>query len=126
MDSGITNKIRYMISYKRGDIVLVPFPFTDFSTLKQRPALVISSDAFNRSREDAILVAITSQHDSASKGGNYAIKGAEQKRSGLLREGVVLVGKIITIDQRLIRGRIGSLSPKVLEEIAKRISKIIG
>lgn len=114
-----------MTGYRRGDIVLVPFPFTDFSTLKQRPALVISSDAFNRSHEDVILVALTSQSGSASKGGNYHIKGAEQKRSGLLREGVVLVGKIITIDQRLIRGTLGTLSPKVLEEISKRISKII-
>ena len=114
-----------MIGYKCGDIVLVPFPFTDFSTLKQRPALVISSDSFNRSREDAILVAITSQSNSASKGGNYLIKGAEQKRSGLLGEGIVLVGKIITIDQRLIRNKIGTLSSKVLEEIFKRISKII-
>ena len=115
-----------MTGYKRGDIVLVPFPFTDFSTLKQRPALVISSDAFNRSREDVILVALTSQSNAASKGGNYAIKGAEQKRSGLLIEGVVLVGKIITIDQRLIRGKLGTLTPKVLEEISGRISKIIG
>lgn len=115
-----------MTGYKRGDIVLVPFPFTDFSTLKQRPALIISSDAFNRSREDVILVALTSQTESASKGGNYLIKGTEQKRSGLLREGVVLVGKIITIDQRLIRNRLGSLSPKTLVEISKRISKIIG
>lgn len=77
-----------MTDLKRGDIVIVPFPFTDFSTSKQRPALVISSDVFNRSREDAILVALTSQTDSASKGGNYLIKGPEQKRSGLLIEGV--------------------------------------
>ena len=115
-----------MTEYKRGDVVLVPFPFTDFSTLKQRPALVISSDAFNRSREDVILVALTSQNESASKGGNYRIKGAEQKRSGLLREGVALVGKIITIDQRLIRNRLGTLSPRTLAEVSKRISKIIG
>lgn len=114
-----------MTGYKRGDIVLVPFPFTDFSTLKQRPALVISSNSFNRSREDVILVAITSQIHSAAKGGNYSIKGSEQKRSGLLGEGVVLVGKIITIDQRLVRDRIGTLSPKILEEISGRILKII-
>ena len=114
-----------MTGHKRGDIVLVPFPFTDFSTLKQRPALIISSDAFNRSREDVILVALTSQTNSASKGGNYLVKGAEQKRSGLLREGVVLVGKIITIDQRLIRGTLGAFSPKALADISKRISKII-
>ena len=115
-----------MTGYKRGDIVLVPFPFTDFSTLKQRPALVISSNTFNNSREDVILVAITSQSNSASKGNNYPIRGAEQRHSGLLRDAVVLTGKLITIDQRLIRGKLGALSPKVLEEISKRIFKIIG
>lgn len=115
-----------MTEYRRGDIVLVPFPFTDFSTLKQRPALIISSDVFNQSREDVILVALTSQTESASKGGNYLVKGAERKRSGLLKDGVVLVGKIVTIDQRLIRSTLGTLSSKTLSVIFKRISGIIG
>ena len=48
-------------TYKRGDVVLVPFPFTDLSSSKRRPALIISSDSFNASNQDVILVAITSQ-----------------------------------------------------------------
>src|SRR5437867_5343585 len=47
--------------YKRGEIVLVPFPFTDLSSSKRRPALVVSSDWFNSSNQDLVLVAITSQ-----------------------------------------------------------------
>jgi mRNA interferase MazF len=47
--------------YKRGDIVLVPFPFTDLSSSKRRPALVISADAFNDRMEDVVVAAITSQ-----------------------------------------------------------------
>ncbi len=45
---------------KRGDIVLVPFPFTDLSSSKRRPALVVSPNAFNEQRQDLVLVAITS------------------------------------------------------------------
>ena len=47
--------------YRRGDIVLVPFPFTDLSSTKKRPALVVSPDRFNAHAQDVVLVAITSQ-----------------------------------------------------------------
>jgi mRNA interferase MazF len=48
-------------TYKRGDVVLVPFPFTDLTSAKQRPALVVSADAFNSTRDDVLVAAITSQ-----------------------------------------------------------------
>ena len=47
--------------YEFGDIVLVPFPFTDQSTTKRRPAVVISSHAYHRGRPDLIIMAVTSQ-----------------------------------------------------------------
>jgi len=33
-----------MINYKRGDVILVPFPFSDQTTIKKRPAVIISSN----------------------------------------------------------------------------------
>lgn len=48
-------------SYKFGDIVLVPFPFTDQMTRKRRPAVVVSSSAYHREQPDLILMAVTSQ-----------------------------------------------------------------
>ena len=50
-----------MTPYKRGDVVLVAFPFTDLSTTKMRPAIVISSEKFNRKFNDIVVAAITSQ-----------------------------------------------------------------
>lgn len=48
------------MAYQFGDVVLVPFPFTDQSTTKQRPGVIVSSSAYHRARRDLILMAITS------------------------------------------------------------------
>ena len=50
-----------MTTYKPGDILLVPFPFTDHTATKQRPAVVLSSELYNRSNPDLIIAPITSK-----------------------------------------------------------------
>ena len=61
-----------MTAYSFGNIVLVPFPFTDQTTVKKRPAVVASSDAYNRKRPDIIIMAVTSQMRSAGYFGDIA------------------------------------------------------
>ena len=58
---GITLKIPSMINYNLGDVVLVPFPFTDQTEAKKRPAIVVSSQEYNDRLPDLILMAVTSQ-----------------------------------------------------------------
>jgi mRNA interferase MazF len=50
-----------LMQFNFGDVVLVPFPFTDQSAFKKRPAVVISSAAYNTHRRDIVILAITSQ-----------------------------------------------------------------
>ena len=71
-----------MTDFKFGDIVLVPFPFTDQSAAKKRPAVVISSEAYHQQRPDLIIMAVTSQVKAAQTVG-------ETFCAGLARRGVV-------------------------------------
>ena len=45
---------------KQGDILLIPIPFTDLSSQKRRPVIVISNDQYNRKTNDIVVVAMTS------------------------------------------------------------------
>ena len=47
--------------YKQGDIVLIPVPFSDLKSQKQRPVLIISNDTYNELTEDIVVLAITSK-----------------------------------------------------------------
>lgn len=110
-------------NYKRGDIVLVPFPFTDLTGAKQRPALVISSDTFNSSRDDILIAAITSQIPSNLKPDEFLISANELAAGGLPKPSIVKLLKLVSLHQRLVVRRIGQLpeptSAKILEHIKK-------
>ena len=62
-----------MINYKRGDVVLVPFPFSNQTTIKKRPAVIISSNEYNDNSSDVIIIAVTSQIDNVIEIGECLI-----------------------------------------------------
>jgi mRNA interferase MazF len=100
--------------YKRGDIVLVPFPFTDLSSSKRRPALVISPDAFNDRMEDVVVAAITSQLTSEHA---VTIDQGDCVNGMLPRASVVKLAKVFTIHSTLIIKNLCALREEKLAAI---------
>jgi mRNA interferase MazF len=109
------------INYKRGDVVLVPFPFTDLSATKQRPALVVSSDAFNVSHSDVVVVAITSQVPVNLQSDELLISHEDLRSCGLPKPSIFKLGKIVTLHQGLIIRQIGKLPQLTLEKVLGHI-----
>lgn len=101
--------ILFMMIYKPGDIILIPFPFTNLTAVKQRPAVVLSSSQFNRMHKDVIVAAITSHLSGKRADDEYLLNTREQMRAGLPKASIVKLGKIVTIDQSLIRKNIGNI-----------------
>ena len=117
--------MRSMISYKPGDVVLVPFPFTNWSALKQRPALVISSARFNQTHADIIVCAITSKIPIDLTEFEYILSEAELRTSGLPQLSLIKLGKIAAIDGRLVRKHLGRLPRKSYKVVLSKIHKIL-
>jgi mRNA interferase MazF len=109
--------------FSLGDVVLVPFPFTDQSATKKRPAVVVSSQAYNSSRRDIMIMAITSQVR-ASLGFGEAMVGGWQA-AGLIKASV-LKPIITTIEQGLVLRVMGHLAAPDIKTLRALIGDVIG
>lgn len=111
-----------MTAYNRGDVVLVGFVFADESGKKLRPVLVISSTVYNRSRQEVVIAAITS-NIRRRLFGDFLI--ADWKRAGLLFPSVV-TGVMRTVKQMMIERKLGSMLKSDMEAIDRELRRSLG
>ena len=104
--------------FRRGDVVLVPFPFADLSAQKRRPALVVSSPLYHQTEPDLILAAITGRIPATPAPTDYVLQDWQQ--AGLLRPSMVKAF-LVTVEPRVILHRLGRLSRRDLREVAARL-----
>lgn len=105
--------------FKKGTIVLVPFPFTDLSGNKVRPALIISKGKVG---EDVVVVFITSQ--TKLKGANLVVVEPDQQ-NGLKTASKIVCAKIATLDAKVVLGEIGMISSVVQKKVDTELKKLL-
>src|SRR4051812_49226402 len=95
---------------KRGDVVIVDFPFSDGSGVKRRPAVIVQADILNRTLKDTVIASIST----TAKGGitHVLVDPAADPHSGLRVSCGVRCEKLLVIEQRLIQGSTGYLSKR--------------
>ena len=108
-----------MARFVKGDVVIVPFPFSDLTQTKRRPALIVA----NLSGDDLILCQITSQNvrDSYS----VAITNTDFNNGGLNKNSNVRPNRIFTADRKIIIYKVGQLKSKKLAEVTRKIINIL-
>ena len=112
-----------MTHYSFGDVILVPFPFTDQSASKKRPGVVVSSPGYNDARPDVIVMAITSQLRGAT--GTHEMRVGKWQEAGLLKPSAIKP-VIATIEQALIRQTLGVLDANDQVALRSVIAAILG
>ncbi|MDK2921668.1 MAG: mRNA interferase MazF [Desulfonauticus sp.] len=108
-----------MARFVKGDVVVVPFPFSDLTHAKRRPALVVAE----LEGDDLILCQITSQQIKDKYAvlieDNYFETGILKQRSN------VRPNRIFTADRHIILYRVGHLNPDKTNEVIERIVDIL-
>jgi len=110
-----------MTGYKRGDIILVGFVFSDESGEKRRPAVVVSSDAYQRSRQEAIIAAITSSAEHHLVGDHLIV---EWEKAGLLFPSVA-TGIIRTVKHNMMAKKLGTMPKPDMQAIEDNLRDIL-
>ncbi len=105
--------------FVRGDVVVVPFPFSDLTRAKRRPALVVA----RVSDDDVILCQITSRD--VRDGYALSLVDADFQDGVLKRHSNVRPNRIFTADTQLILYRIGGLKPEKSAEVTEAIVRIL-
>jgi mRNA interferase MazF len=98
---------------KKGDIILVPFPFTDLSGSKLRPALVLVEEG------DDVIAAFISTILRERFDSDYFVKKSD--KNSLKKDSLIKLNKLATLSRDLVKGKIGELSNYDLKEIDKKL-----
>lgn len=103
------------MSLAKGDIVLVPFPFTDLSRTKLRPAVILCVDSL---RPDITVCFISSKLNEVT--GDEVVltpEDSEFTQTGLKVASKIRVTKIVTLDRQLLQRQLGSLGQQQLQQL---------
>jgi mRNA interferase MazF len=103
----------------RGDVVVVPFPFSDLSQAKRRPALILA----DFKGDDLILCQITSR--AVSDGYAVALSDTDFSEGGLKLDSNIRPNRIFTADNALVLYRVGSVTRPKLAEVVDRVVSIL-
>ena len=114
---------------KRGDVVLVDYPYSDRTGSKVRPCLVVQNDANNERLDDTIVVTITSRVQHVAREQTQLLIDVGTlagKQSGLLFTSAVQCENILTVDGNFIVRRIGNLPPELMQQIDDCLRAALG
>jgi mRNA interferase MazF len=109
--------------FEFGDVVLVPFPFTSQAASKKRPAIVVSSRAYNTAKPDVVVMAVTSQLRASAAPGEVWVQ--EWKAAGLLKPSTIKP-VFATLEQSLVIRQLGTLQAADREALRQAIAQTLG
>ena len=108
-----------MAAFIKGDIVVLPFPFSDLSEAKRRPALVVAT----LTRNDLMLCMITSQ--SADDRYTTAITDDDFIAGGLSRDSFIKANRVFIANEKIIAYKAGTLTKTTVEKVISKLIAIL-
>lgn len=110
--------------YRQREILLVPIPFSDLTSRKVRPVVVLSNDVYNRGGPDLLVAGITS--NVSSRPYTVGLDTPQLEQGAIRHPSMVRADKIFSIDQAIILKSIGIVRQTTFEQIRQQVRDLIG
>ncbi len=108
-----------MAGFIKGEVVVMPFPFSDLSASKRRPALVLA----DLSGDDVILCQITSQHVKDAHA--IALNDNDMVNGSLKQASNIRPNRLFTADKAIIVYKIGSITTAKFQQVRDQIIELL-
>ncbi len=104
---------------KRGDIILITIPFSDLTSSKVRPALVISPE--DKSENDFIVALVTTNIHRSLRPSDHALRIGDKdfRATGLRFDSVFRLAKLFNLDKALAQRKLGKATPELMKKLEK-------
>ena len=104
------------------ELVLLPYPFSNFEGTKVRPALVVSKEDFNKKSADCLMVPLTS----VIKDEPYSIiiDNKDLLSGEIARQSRIRADKIFCVEKSLVSMKIGKINDKTFDKVKQEIFKM--
>jgi mRNA interferase MazF len=111
--------IGYMTPF---DLILLPFPFTDLSTTKQRPCLILAVFQPKGLPEHYVVAMVTSRLDGAVFPGDTRF--AKWREAVLPKRGMARMSKVVTVERSLVRKKLGTAHGSDREAVRRQFRRV--
>jgi len=111
------------IMFEQGEILIVPFPFSDLSSVRYRPVLILSSNSDNIFSDDIITCGITSNLKDSKH--SVLIDTSSLKEGNIPITSRIKIDKLFTIEKNLIKKKIGRINKETFEKVKKEFYNLI-
>ena len=111
---------------RKGDVILVPFPFTDLTAVKYRPAVILTPEPIGPDLVVAYLSSVIPEEPLPASHLLVSPVHPEFSNTGLKQASVIRLDKLMTISRSRVRRRLGHLGPLLLAELDSHLKSAFG
>jgi mRNA interferase MazF len=109
--------------YRQRDLLLVPIPFSDLTSRKMRPVVVLSNDGYSRAGPDVLVAGVTSNLEQRQY--TVPLDTAQLEEGAMRRPSVVRVDKLFSIDQGIVRAYFGRVQGDTFGRILQELQALV-